>query len=513
MDLAVPPDDTDPPGVDLSNKESLIEAGKIGSEGDQKILGQSWVTATMDKKRLRKYEVEVLHSEGIHTVEIPEGIMDNTTPLWEDFIIGKFLDISPHVAKIHMVLNKIWKYGDSSIKVEVYEVNSTTMRFKVSSLKAREKILHRGMWNILGVPMIVSKWALKAEDDEQEDSAIPMWVHLEKVPLHMYSWEGLSFITSAVGLPVKPHQDTIACTKLDEAKIFVKVDVSKVLPKEITFTKDGKSFTVSFYYPWLPARCKVCDKWGHGEAVCGAKGKGKRSSKGTPRSSVKGEVADSEGNTKERSSVTPLSTAKGEVAGKDSGTSVINCDESQTTAKGEVARIGVRIQESRIGSPLSTVKGEVAGNVASIQERRSTIYHTGGLNTDKKEERSTGYGSIAGGSATKAWTTVSLAKTGRSLFNSPQVTDVAVLTSKFSVLSLDEIEEGEVLEEANSDSLELVELEVNESVDPHEEEVKEDTAIEQQLKEEIKVGKRRGRRLKAQDGNPGKSSRPVRRKH
>lgn len=153
------------------------------------------------------------------------------------------------------------------------------MRFKVSSQKAREKILRRGMWNIVGVPMIVTKWSPKAEDEEQEEEAIPIWVHLEKVPLHMYSWEGLSFITSAVGLPVKPHQDTIACTKLDEAKIFVKVDVSKVLPKEITFSKDRKSFTVKFYYLSLPARCKLCDKWGHNEGVCATTGKGKRSKK------------------------------------------------------------------------------------------------------------------------------------------------------------------------------------------------------------------------------------------
>lgn len=77
-------------------------------------------------------------------------------------------------------------------------MNATTMRFKVSSLKSRDKILRRGMWNVVGVPMIVSKWSPKAEEDEQEEEAIPMWVHLEKVPLHMYTWEGLSFITSAV---------------------------------------------------------------------------------------------------------------------------------------------------------------------------------------------------------------------------------------------------------------------------------------------------------------------------
>jgi len=269
MNLAIPPDSTDPPGDDLSHKEVPMGETKLGGTGgvaDLKKLDQSWVEAAQNKKKLRKVEVEVSNQE---------GIIENATPLWKYFIVGKFLDLAPHIAKVHMVLNRIWKYGDPSTKIEVYEVNATTMRFKVSSQKARENIIRRGMWNIIGVPMIVSKWSPKSEDEEEEDEAIPMWVHLEKVPLHMYSWEGLSLITSTAGTPVEPHPDTVACTNLAEAKIFVKVDVSKVLPKEITFKKEGKSFTVNFYYPWLPARCKLCEKWGHNEGVCGSKSKGK----------------------------------------------------------------------------------------------------------------------------------------------------------------------------------------------------------------------------------------------
>lgn len=157
-----------------------------------------------------------------------------------------------------------------------FDVNATTMRFRVSNPKAREKIIRRGMWNIAGIPMIATRWTPTTEDENQEDEAIPMWVHLEKVPLHMYSWEGLSFITSTVGFPVKLHAETIACTNLKEAKVFVKVDTSKALPKEITFTKKGEQFTVKYYYPWLPARCNNCDKWGHSEGVCALKSKGKK---------------------------------------------------------------------------------------------------------------------------------------------------------------------------------------------------------------------------------------------
>lgn len=180
------------------------------------------------------------------------------------------------MAKVHMVVNKIWRYGELESKVDVYEVNARTMRFRISNPKAREKILKRGMWNIAGVLMVVTKWAPKIEEEKQEEDSIPMWVHLRKVPLHMYSWEGISFMTSTVGFPDTLHPETIACTNLEVAKVFVNVDITKSLPKEIDFEKGGKEFTVEFHYPWLPAKCSKCSKWGHTERVCAMNGKDKK---------------------------------------------------------------------------------------------------------------------------------------------------------------------------------------------------------------------------------------------
>ena len=48
-----------------------------------------------------------------------------------------------------------------------------------------------------------------------------------------YFWEGHSFISNAAGFPVRLHPETLACTNLETSKVFVKVDVSKNLPKKI----------------------------------------------------------------------------------------------------------------------------------------------------------------------------------------------------------------------------------------------------------------------------------------
>ena len=114
-------------------------------------------------------------------------------------------------------------------------------------------------------------------------------------------------------------------------------------------------------------------------------------------------------------------------------------------------------------------------------------------------------------SSVRGWVTVSPLKTGRVLLNVTPKEDVEVSVSKFSVLSIDEPEKGEIQENGK---IQIEEAEDNEAEDSetHDNESVEDTAIEQQVQEETKVGKRRGRKPKAQDENPGKSSRP-RRKH
>ena len=97
-------------------------------------------------------------------------------------------------------------------------MNEKTMRIRIPSEKIREKVIRRGMWNIAGVPMVVSKWS--PDVDDSNVNLIPLWVHLTKVPMSMYSWEGLSFMTSTVGVQDHLHPETIACSNFDVAKVF-----------------------------------------------------------------------------------------------------------------------------------------------------------------------------------------------------------------------------------------------------------------------------------------------------
>lgn len=215
---------------------------------------------------MKTYEFEIGVSEGKKSVEVPSEIVEKSSPLWEDFVIIRFLVTAPHIAKVHVILNKIWLFGNKSQKLDVFEMDSTTMRVRITNLMVREKVVRRGMWNIAGVPMVVSKWS--PEEDSLKGKLIPLWVHLTNVPMSMYSWEGLSFITSATGVPEHLHPETLACTNFEVAKVFVNADLTKELPEQISYTIKGEEVTVKFAYPWLPLRCTTCGKWGHIAKVC-----------------------------------------------------------------------------------------------------------------------------------------------------------------------------------------------------------------------------------------------------
>ena len=212
---------------------TVQNAGLGGTKG-------SWVGAVQGKKHLQKYEVEISMEDGVGSIKVPEEITKDVVPLWNDFLIGKFLDVAPHIAKVHAIVNKVWALNDKTQKIDVFEVNSTTMKFRIPNQADKNRILRRGMWNLAGVPVVVTKWSPVTEKEKPQAQAIPMWVHLKNVPIDMFSWQGLSFVASPLGTPVRLHPETVQCLNIEVAKIFVNVDLTKDLPKKMNFNIQGR---------------------------------------------------------------------------------------------------------------------------------------------------------------------------------------------------------------------------------------------------------------------------------
>lgn len=96
-----------------------------------------------------------------------------------------------------------------------------------------------------------------------------MWVDFKGVPGHLFSHQGLGFVSSFVGHPLRLHPNTERCTRLDVARVLVAVDLKKTLPSLICLPSlEGDTVRIPVSYPWLPPRCHICNKWGHVDKNC-----------------------------------------------------------------------------------------------------------------------------------------------------------------------------------------------------------------------------------------------------
>lgn len=248
--------------------EAVVAESQIKEMGlKENSVKKSWA-AVASRPSLSQFNYEISMVEGRTVVQVPPEILEDAPPLWEDFLVGRFASSAPHVAKIHVIVNKIWTLGDRSIKIDVFSINETSVKFRICNASVRQHVLRRGMWNICEIPMIVSKWTPIVEDAQPEIKSMPMWVKIKNVPHSLFSWKGLSFLASPIGVPLRLHQETVLVTNFEEAKFFVDINLSQELPGFYYFDLNGEEICVEYEYPWLPKRCAICKKWGHSEAEC-----------------------------------------------------------------------------------------------------------------------------------------------------------------------------------------------------------------------------------------------------
>lgn len=81
-----------------------------------------------DKQSLRKHDFNRVNDRGV--VSVPADVIKDT-PLWEDLLVGQFITKAPHVAKIHVIVNKIWPLGDKSVKIDAIVVSEKMVKIRI----------------------------------------------------------------------------------------------------------------------------------------------------------------------------------------------------------------------------------------------------------------------------------------------------------------------------------------------------------------------------------------------
>ncbi|KAG5378535.1 hypothetical protein IGI04_026377 [Brassica rapa subsp. trilocularis] len=138
---------------------------------------------------------------------------------------------------------------------------------------------------------------------------------------------------------------------------------------------------------------------------------------------------------------------------------------------------GVDLQ-SRLGVTSPQAEGKLSVNVEEETVNRVQMVDKG---DDSIKEESKTKEATAGNQEVNVWSLVFPAKTGRLFFSTQKDNEIQISVSKFSDLSVEEEEEGEIVAEFRN-GLEVVVSEVNEEIEIFEGELLEDENLEQQKK-------------------------------
>lgn len=203
---------------------------------------------------------------GRKIVQISKATHELGKSLWENCLIGQFFGPAPKISQIEALVSKLWGGRGT---VDVIAGENEGFLFKFESKQSMPWALEGGPWYIANMPLLLQKWVPGFNFEKLSTSKIPLWVKLRKVPLELFTCEGLSQISSAIGNPLYLDRATEHRLRVDFARVCIEVDSGEELPSSIEVDIEGVGkVDIIVEYPWKPTVCAICKKFGHHDQTC-----------------------------------------------------------------------------------------------------------------------------------------------------------------------------------------------------------------------------------------------------
>ncbi|XP_039041813.1 uncharacterized protein LOC120180569 [Hibiscus syriacus] len=209
------------------------------------------------------------HRDGNPVVLPPPEVLDAGISEWELSLVGQFLGATPNFSSLQRIVVTLWNKALQGSQVKVSSAGSNLFIFSFNSVSARDWVLENGPWHTQNKPLILRKWEPNLKKLSFNLARIPVWVHLYNVALELFNRAGLSYIASAIGVPLSIDSITASKSRLEYAKLCVEIGVNEVIPNYIEVVlKDGHPTSILVEIPWLPPSYRKCKVFGHSEKGC-----------------------------------------------------------------------------------------------------------------------------------------------------------------------------------------------------------------------------------------------------
>lgn len=206
---------------------------------------------------------------GTSVVSPPIEVLREGNDKFKNCIVGTFSKGVKSFSLVTSAARSAWEHRGLT---NVFQKDTHVFIFKFNSMEERNKVLAWGTWYVGNQPMLLKAWGSKFEATKVD--TMPLWVKFSKVPDCYWTTEGLSWLGSAIGVPLCADALTSKLEVLPFAKMCVNYKIGDALPDKIevqSLDPSSGEMTIAevlVHYPSKPLVCTGCHSLGHPISAC-----------------------------------------------------------------------------------------------------------------------------------------------------------------------------------------------------------------------------------------------------
>ncbi|ESQ29955.1 hypothetical protein EUTSA_v10012241mg, partial [Eutrema salsugineum] len=190
-------------------------------------------------RNMRKISSPSFQEDGTPVIQAPPSILLQTADLWKGHIVAQFHGIIPPTAKIYAELNPVWgKFGNITIR----PTSDRSCLMFIPSEQTRQWVLEVGYWQAGFCSFSVHPWSADGSLELCELQTAPTWAVLKSLPPQLYSLDGISLISSAVGEPLHTEKSRLDPYRFGDTKVKIEISLDSS-PPDVVALQERSGFT------------------------------------------------------------------------------------------------------------------------------------------------------------------------------------------------------------------------------------------------------------------------------
>lgn len=195
----------------------------------------------------------------------PEVILAVGKAIWQDYIVGFFLDKPLSFTIVVEFLKKSWKLK-GSVKVKF---DGGLFLFHLTCEEDRIKILRSDPIFIRNKIFIIQQWSPELGKVRGKIKVVPVWLQLSNIPIYAWSHLGINWLANRIGKLICLDASTEKLDRINYARCLVEVTPENELVEKFpVMLLDGSEQFVHVNYLWKPEICVHCKVFGHLSDMC-----------------------------------------------------------------------------------------------------------------------------------------------------------------------------------------------------------------------------------------------------